>query len=351
MAILLPRQAHGPDLRLLAYSLALGPADFLGGGAFAQCPADPNLHRAPMESLTNERRRELLGKFCSRIEDGKGLLPAPEPLPYNPVPAIETAAWPVPFIDQMVSGELSEATNLLHQWLRSLRHWNVWNELLQAEDSDFRWAAEWEWVEPLAFHCLFQPSATRDRFTLLATNALHQVRMAIDPTIKDELLGDPSAPGKRAVYPSRRAKESQLTAFANPFPAGKAFMQALRQLDDGTYRKGTVDFRNRASHGFAPRISVGITSMVTRERVQATTLERQADGRFLNVLVPDKMATSYGFGGIGPLVMESTWKANCQQFARARGLFEAYIALLQEAIAAMPASSKAAVPALAPESA
>jgi hypothetical protein len=28
------------------------------------------------------------------------------------------------------------------------------------------------------------------------------------------------------------------------------------------------------------------------------------------------MATSYGFGGIGPLVMKATWKANCEQFSR-----------------------------------
>jgi hypothetical protein len=302
-----------------------------------------------VQSLTNEQRRDLLDKFCSRIEDGQGLLPAPEPLPYDPVPGIKAVAWPMPFIDHMVSGELSEATNLLHQWLRSLRHWHAWNELLESQDSEIRWGAEWEWVEPLAFHCLFQPSATRDRFILLATNALHQVRMAIDPTVRDELLGDPAGPGKRRLYPSRWTKEKQLGGFVKPFAAGAAFMKALRQLDDGGYRNATADFRNRASHGFAPRLSVGITSMVTRERVQAKKLERQADGSYRDVFVPDKMATSYGFGGIGPLVMEATWKANCQQFARARRLFDAYVVLLQEATAAMPPPKMLATPAPAAE--
>ena len=302
-----------------------------------------------MESLTNEQRRDLLDKFCNRIEDGKGLLPAPELLPYNPVPEIETAAWPMPFIELMVSGELSEATNLLHQWLRSLRHWHAWNELLQSRDSDIRWGAEWEWVEPLGCQCLFQPSATRDRFILLATNALHQVRMAIDPRIRDELLGDAAAPGKRRVFPSRRAKEKQLNAFAKPFATGAAFMKALRQLDDGRYRKATVDFRNRSSHGFAPRLSIGTTSMVTRERVQVTKLEQQPDGGYCEALVPDKMATSYSIGGIDPLVMVATWNSNCQQFSRARRLFNAYVALLQEATAAMPPPKKAATPAAAAE--
>jgi len=66
------------------------------------------------------------------------------------------------------------------------------------------------------------------------------------------------------------------------------------------------------------------------------------------VLVPDKMATSYAFGGIGLLVMESTWKANGVRFARAHRHFDAYVALLQEAIAAIP-PREAAAPAPAAE--
>ena len=289
-----------------------------------------------MQSLADERRRDLLNKFCDRVVEGRGLLPAPEPLPYDPVPAIETVAWPLGFVQLMVSGELSETTNLINQWLGSLRRWHAWNELLRLDDDDIRWGAEWEWVEPLAFQSMFQPSATRDRFIMIATNALHQVRLAIDPSVRDELLGDPAAPGEQRVYPSRLAKEKQLKQLAKPWAAGKVFIQALGQLDDRDYRQVTSDFRNRASHGIAPRFSAGITSMVTRTRVQATKSEEQPDGSYLVVPVPDKMATSYDFGGTEPLSMDEAWKANLKQFTRARRLFDAYVALLGEATAAMP---------------
>jgi hypothetical protein len=273
-----------------------------------------------MESLTPARRRTVLTEFCERVEQGEGLLPASEPLPYDPVPGIAAVAWPLPFIDLMVSGELSEATNLLNQWLGSLRRWHAWNEVLRQHDRDIRWAVEWEWVEPLAFQCMFQPSSTRDRFIMIATNSLHQVRMALDPSIKDEVLGDPDTPRKRPVHPSRRAKEKQLKKFAEPWVAGEAFIHALGRLDDRGYRRVTVDFRNRASHGIAPRFSVGITSIVTRTRVQAIALEQQPDGGYLDVPVPGKLATSYGFGGTEPLSMEEAWKANLKQFTCGQAL-------------------------------
>ena len=289
-----------------------------------------------MEPLTNAQRRAVLAEFLDRMEDGKGPLPAPRPLPYDPVPGIATAAWSIFIVDQMVGGELRELTNEMNQWLGSLRRWHAWNEILGKHEQEVRWATEWEWVEPLAFQCMVQPSATRDRFIMVATNALHQVRMALDPTIKDELLGDPTRPEERRFFPSRRDKEHQLKELANRWPAGKAFIQTLGQLDDRGYRRVTADFRNRASHGIAPRFSVGYTAMVTRTRQQATRLEEQPNKRFMEVPVPDRMATSYGFGGTPPLSMEHAWETNRAQFDRARGTFDAYVRLLTEAVAAIP---------------
>ena len=183
---------------------------------------------------------------------------------------------------------------------------------------------------------MFQPSASRDRFIMVATNALHQIRMGLDPAVKDELLGDPTTPGDDRFFPSRRDTERQLKVLANPWAMGKAFIQALGQLDDRGYRALTGDFRNRASHGIAPRFSVGITSTVTRTRQQAMKLEQQADGTYKDVPMPGQLSTSYGFGGTEPLSMQAAWTANLAQFEHARRTFDAYIALLAEAVAAMP---------------
>lgn len=289
-----------------------------------------------MKLLTDTQRRAVLTKFLDRTEDGKGLLPAPKPLPYDPVPGISAAAWSIFIVDEMVKGELRELTNQMNHWLGGLRRWHAWNLILGRHNEEVRWETEWEWVEPLAFHCMFQPSATRDRFIMVATNALHQVRMALDPTTTDELLGDPTNPTEHQFYPSRRDKQRQLKDLSKPWSAGEAFIQALGQIDDRGYRRVTADFRNCASHGIAPRFSVGYTAMVTRSRVQATTLKEQPDNTFREVAVPERMTTSYGFGGTPPLSMQHAWETNRAQFELARRTFDCYVALLTEATAAMP---------------
>jgi hypothetical protein len=289
-----------------------------------------------MEQLTDTQRRAVLTEFLDRTKNDKGLLPAPKPVPYNPVPAIENARWPLFIAQELVQGELRELSNQMNHWLSNLRRWHAWNDVLAKHDEQFRWKVEWEWVDPLAFHCMFQPSATRDRFVMVATNALHQVRMAIDPAVRDELLGDPTKPDERRFFPSRRDKERQLKELAKTRASGKAFIHALGQINDVDYKRLTLDFRNRASHGIAPHFSVGYTAIVTRHRQQATKLEEQPDKTFNDVPVPDSMATSYGWGGSAPLAMEKARTDNLAQFARARRTFDAYVALLAEATAAMP---------------
>lgn len=289
-----------------------------------------------MDPLTDEQRRAVVAAFLDRIEDSKGLQPAATPLPYNPVPEIATARWQLFVAEAMVQDELRELTNQLNHWLGNLRRWHAWNEVLKEQDTDARWEAEWSWVESLAFYCMFQPSASRDRFIMVATNALHQVRMALDSAIADELLGDRTTPEGDRFFPSRRDKEKQLKEFAKQWPTGKAFVQALGQLDDRGYRALTGDFRNRASHGIAPRFSVGITSTVTRTRQQATKLEQQPNGTYKDVPVPGKLATSYGFGGTPPLSMQDAWKINLAQFEQAHRTFDAYVALISEAVTVMP---------------
>jgi hypothetical protein len=48
------------------------------------------------------------------------------------------------------------------------------------------------------------------------------------------------------------------------------------------------------------------------------------------------MAVSYGFGGIPPLDMDQARTLNVDQFELARTCFQAYVALLRVAIAAIP---------------
>lgn len=157
-----------------------------------------------MEPLTNIARRKALDDYLNLYEAGDSLRPAGLPLPYDPVPRIQTVRWNTPLAEEMVPDELREVTNQLNEWKGALRRWDAWNRVLASRDEDTRWAIQWEFVEPIAYQCMFQPSSARDRFTFVACNALHQVHLTITPGHKDLLLGDPVTPAEHQFFPSRR---------------------------------------------------------------------------------------------------------------------------------------------------
>ena len=67
-----------------------------------------------MDPLTDEQRRAVVSAFLDRIDAGKGLRPAASPFPYDPVPGIVTARWPLFVAEELVKDELRELTNQLN---------------------------------------------------------------------------------------------------------------------------------------------------------------------------------------------------------------------------------------------
>ncbi len=293
-----------------------------------------------MEPTAPDTRRLALARYVEGLES----LSAPPPLddppfPYKTCPLIEEVAWRTPALvaDPLVEGELRELTNTLNEWQGALRRWYVWLGVLEGFTDDEAWDLQWEFVESITFQCLFYPSATRDRFTFVATNALHQVRMSADPAYPDRLVSDPK-PGKedKQRFLSRKESEAQLEEIALTFDGGAAFTTALRFIDEGDYLELTRNFRNLASHAIAPRLTVGHTNMVMRRVVPATTLVRQPDGAYKDELVPGKQHISYGFGGTEPLQMRAMFEANLAEFEKASACFNAYVSVLNKALGALP---------------
>ena len=209
----------------------------------------------------NEKTEKLVLAFVGRMMAGESLIPGGIPFPYEPLPEIKTVQWEKLFAGAMIEDELCELTNQLNYWRVCLQRWKVWNELLRKEESaDIRWDMEFDWVEPIAYFCMLQPSTTYDRFTLVATNALHQISMTLNPGDVDELLGDPT-PERGRFFPTRKQKKNQLKIFARKWNNGKLFVNELGGLDNKKYQEKTRDYRNKVNHGIAPRLSVGITNM------------------------------------------------------------------------------------------
>jgi hypothetical protein len=202
---------------------------------------------------------------------------------------------------------------------------------------DDAWSLQWEFVEPIAFLCMFYPSATRDRFTFVATNALHQVCMAVDAAYPDRLDSDPPEAGARPRTLRRSQKEAQLKRIAGLLAGGTDLVARVIALDGEDYQGLTRDFRNLASHAIAPRLNVGYTRAVVRRREQAMELVQQADGTFRSEDVPGRQSVSYGFGGTPPMSMRSVFTGNAAEFENARASFTSYVDVLDKALATLPA--------------
>jgi hypothetical protein len=276
--------------------------------------------------------------YVSHYDDGD-LEPVGSYLPYDFDDEINRYQWRM-MAGLLVSDELREVSNILNGWHGALLQWHAWNRALVAFDEQDAWELRREFVEACAHQCLQQPYSVRDMLVFAATNAIHQVRLAFGNGYRDCLEGDPTAPDDRPQHLSRRRKEQRLERLMTPWPAAVRWFVLLRRIDDDAYRKTTFDYRNRAAHAIAPRLGVGHVGLVTRRVEQATELERQADGSYLQIAVPGKMVVSYGFGGTPPLDMDATRIANLEQYRRARECFESYRRLLSDAMAEMPFSTQ-----------
>lgn len=287
-----------------------------------------------MEPLTPDLRQRAFQQYCDRLDShGTGLRPTGLPLPYNELQAqIEAAPWRIPMAAMMVEDELTELTNDLNRWRGALRRWNAWIDVLDSYEEDIAWAIQWEFVEALAFECLFQPAAIRDRLAFVATNALHQARMSVELGRMDALIGDASQKRKARVL-KRWECEKQLQGLAGRWSESAAFMKQLEAIDGPEYRQATANFRNRASHSIAPRLGVGFTHAVTREVAPFPEMIDRGDGTFEPEETPTKWCVAYSVGGLPPLQMRQCHALNLAEYERAAQAHAAYVLLLGQVLA------------------
>lgn len=260
-----------------------------------------------MDEQYSDLLRTAFNAYLLRLSSG-GLEPSDSYLPYD-LEDIDRRQWQL-LGNEMVKDELNELTNILNHWHGSLQRWHAWNCVIATYGTDDAWELRREFLEALAHHCLLQPSATRDTFTFVATNSMHQARLASSKSYRDFLEGDLKSPNDKPKHLTRRLKEKRLADLISHWSESTAFMLSLRQIDDGPYRHETSDYRNRASHSIAPRLGIGITRAV--------------------------VSVSYGFGGTPPLDMEAARTVNLEQYQRARMCYLSYRNVLAAALASMP---------------
>lgn len=279
---------------------------------------------------------EVVNLFRSAIdayleELGSALEPAGSYLPYN-FDFIHNREWHI-FGNQMVEDELRELTNIMNRWCGDLHRWHAWNNVILSYGENEAWKIRREFVEALVHHCLLEPSAVRDRFTFVATNAVHQIRLSSEEGYKDRLEGDPKKPNEKPMFLSRGKKEKRLEKVISIWSESKKFLESLAAINDSSYQRATYDYRNRVNHAIGPRLGVGITQAVTRSVVQATQLKKQPDGTYRDEPIPGKLSVRYGVGGTQPIDLEEARTSNLKQYQLAQTCYNRYFELLKSKVA------------------
>src|SRR5258706_685766 len=248
--------------------------------------------------------------------------------PYDLVDEVREGNWPF-LIERMVSGELLETINLMNAWQCYLFDWSIWAKILPTFDDNDRWTLQLQHVGPLAFTCMYQPSAMRDRFCMVATNALHQANLIVLPGYEDRLDQDNLRTGR---FLNRGQKENQLVRIGKPWARFGELQTGLQAINTADYQRVTRNFRNQASHALAPRFEIGETNTVVRYMAPKEKMVAQPDGTFALVQDVTRMVVHYGFGGTPPLKYETIVAENQKQHALGADTLKAYQTLLKEVL-------------------
>jgi hypothetical protein len=260
-------------------------------------------------------------------------------LPHFPCETLKSVDLSFPMFNEMIVQELADFVNWMNSWQNYLDDLAHWQTVLDSygTDEQARWAATYDLVKPMLFFCLFQPSAAKDRFIMIATNALHQLRYASETDYKDRLEQDQLKPGQ---WLRRKAAMDQLRRIAMRWPQSKPFLDTVTEMDGAVFRQQTLGYRNAASHAIPPNIELGETQMVTRGMAARSEVIARADGTLEYRIDDTKKCVSYGFGGTPPLMVKDAFQACASEYEKARTCFWHYVALLEDVAATLPKRSQ-----------
>jgi hypothetical protein len=251
----------------------------------------------------------------------------------------EVKSWRLAWHDiHLLSSNFNELVNALNAWNHRLRSWSAWNRVLASiSDEADRWEVRSEFVEPLVFFCLHQPTSTWDRLIRFATQVVHAGNQRVIAGYRDVLAEDAKVFKRlqqnhkkpHAAFLRREEAEAQFKDKSSGWHEAGALMTHFQQLDTDEYRDVTGDWRNRAAHGISQHFEFGEVERVTR-RVGFAETKVEGHGGVEFKEDRTRKSVSYVFGGCDALKLDDVLKANQSQFEVAMRAVGACEKLLRE---------------------
>ncbi|MBB3798623.1 hypothetical protein FHY17_002873 [Xanthomonas arboricola] len=202
---------------------------------------------------------------------------------------------------------LANAINAFSGYIRDLEAWLI---VTSSVDRDDMFALHIEHIDPLAIVAIGAPQALRGQMIFAATESSYFASKFAPSSVEDSWNGG---------HVSMTTAETM----SHPWKAWTPLKQALSAMSGPGYNQATMDFRNQNEHGAPIEIGLGITTRVRKQRDHEGKLSPGWE-------VHDHQALK--LIEVIPLLK--------QEHALALAAFMAYVALVEDQVAAAPKGSE-----------
>lgn len=200
---------------------------------------------------------------------------------------------------EMLDDYARELANSINDLTHREHRLRVWATVLNGLTPKQVMAAQHAIVGDVATVGLGLPYVIRSRFLFAATHLSHQANRARLPDWCDDL------PGDDAIYLETADRVGR------GWRRYGRFKERMQRIGGQDFRDATGDFRNLYQHRFSPRVSQGLTQIVSRR-------------------IGNGGAISYGVGGRAPLTLTGIADALLIQRDRSYAAFDSFQALVEE---------------------
>jgi hypothetical protein len=195
----------------------------------------------------------------------------------------------------MAQAHILTATNTINRFSYDLRSLTAWDKVFESVSEAERMQALYEFLSPIASHCLSMPYAVKQMSIKSICQISHQTNRFHDGNWDEKALpGKPNFP--------------DAIKLAGHFRSWPALCGALSLVDDTTFRDASDDYRNEFNHGFPRRIELGYTTIIRR----------------------DAKSSSYELHDAPPLLVRDLIPLLAAQHKAASDCHDAYIELIKE---------------------
>ena len=228
-------------------------------------------------------------------------------LPYELSKQISDSDWSM-LLGEIVSSSLMESANGINEFRTRINQLDAWARVIAELNEDDAMDTTLFLVSPIAYFCLLQPYALKERLIHASTQIIHQGNRRCFDDYQDKLPTDP-VDLSQPKWPSGKEKFNALLKISKKkWLSSNELVKSLADLNSLHFEQATLRYRTKANHLIPPHFEMGLGPFVTRYF---------GTDDIPPIAKPKGVRVAYGFGGSPPLKISEIVSACVSEHAAA----------------------------------